>query len=174
MKATASVFWALSGLALLGLIPARGALAQAQDVARADTVSWSAQMAPNGVATPASTLMLTLRAQVRDGWHVYALKQLPDGPTPLLVILDPNKIAAASGGPTGSAPTKIHDPAFGLETQFYSRAFTVSLPLRVAARPAPGPQQIPVSVRFQTCNGQICQPPKLVHLSVPVTVAASR
>ena len=38
---------------------------------------------------------------------------------------------------------------------------------------AAGPQQIPISVRFQTCNGHICQPPKTVKLSVPVTVRAN-
>lgn len=161
----------LSVLALLVLLPVQGALAQPRSGVRAETVSWTAQVAPDGVAKPAASLTLTLHAQVQDGWHVYALKQLPNGPTPLLVRLDPNKIATATGAPSGSPPTKIHDPAFGLDTEFYSRAFTVNLPLRVAGRPTAGRQQIPVSVRFQTCNGQICQPPKTVHLSAPLVVA---
>jgi DsbC/DsbD-like thiol-disulfide interchange protein len=153
-------------------MPAQGALAEVSGGARAETDSWTAQVVPGGVARPAGRLTLTLRAQVQDGWHVYALKQLPDGPTPLVVALEPNKVATANGTPVGSPPSKIHDPAFGLDTEFYSRAFTVSLPLRVAAQPAAGRQQIPVRVRFQTCNGQICQPPKTVHLTASLAVAA--
>jgi hypothetical protein len=47
----------------------------------------------------------------------------------------------------------------------------VTLPLQLAAHAAGGSQQIPVSVRFQTCNDRICQPPKTVHLSAAVSVA---
>ena len=154
-----------AGLSLLALLPA-SALAQTQDDARAQTVSWAASVKPDGAAAKSWTL--TLQAQVRDGWHVYALKQLPGGPTPLLVTLDPNKVATAIGEPAGSPPTKIHDPGFDLDTQYYSHAFTVSLPLRIASQP--GRQQIPVSVRFQTCNDRVCQPPKIVHLSAPIAV----
>ncbi|HXR95497.1 MAG TPA: protein-disulfide reductase DsbD domain-containing protein [Rhizomicrobium sp.] len=163
--------WALSGVAVLALTFSGTALAGTPDQAAAETVTWTASAGPLITAKPSSSLTLTLHAQVRNGWHVYALKQLPGGPTPLLVSLEPNKVAIAGGAPAGSPATKIHDAAFNLDTEFYSRAFTVSLPLRVAATPATGPQQLPVRVRFQTCNGQICQPPRTVHLSASVTVA---
>ena len=154
-----SVFWAFASL-LLGF--AGSGPAMAQDPARAETVAWSASVAPEAKSGEAT---LNLRAKVQDGWHVYALKQLPGGPTPLLVKVDPNDIASAGGEAVGSKPTRIHDPDFNLDTEFYTRAFTVSLPLRLAAHGSKGQRQLPVSVRFQTCNGQICQPPKLVHLA---------
>jgi DsbC/DsbD-like thiol-disulfide interchange protein len=156
----------LSGLALLALL-SQGALAQS-DEAQAETVTWTASVRP--AATPASPLALTLHAQVRDGWHVYALKQLPGGPTPLRVTLDPNSVATAAGDPVGTPPTKVHDRGFDLETQFYSHAFSVTVPLRIGA--ASSGAQLPVSVRFQTCNDRICQPPKTVHLSAPISLAA--
>ena len=65
---------------------------------------------------------------------------------------------------------KTHDPSFDLDTQYYEKAFTVSVPVRVGT--AAGPQQIPVSVRFQACNGKTCKPPKTVKLSAPITVRA--
>jgi hypothetical protein len=86
-------------------------------------------------------------------------------------MVDPNNVATAGGAAVASPPTKIHDPAFNLDTEFYARAFTVTLPLRLAARAARGQRQIPLSVRFQTCNGQICQPPKLVHLAASLPAA---
>ena len=77
-------------------------------------------------------------------------------------------IAAADGQPTGSPPIKHQDPSFNLETQYYEQDFTVTAPLRIGPRVAAGEQQIPISVRFQTCNGRICQPPRTIHLSATV------
>lgn len=154
--------------ALLGLSLHSAAIAQ-PSAAQGDTVTWTVQssdIAKNGKAT------LTLTGAVRDGWHVYSLKQLPDGPTPLLVTLDANTVAKADGAPAGSLPTKIHDPAFGLDTQFYESAFSLKVPVRLGAHPAAGPQSIPLSVRFQTCNGRVCQPPKTVHLSATINQPA--
>jgi DsbC/DsbD-like thiol-disulfide interchange protein len=135
-----------------------------------DTVSWSVLAAENVKA--GDRLTVTLQGAVQDGWHVYALKQLPSGPTPLRVSLDTADVAKVDGALTGSAPTKVLDRGFGVETQFYSRTFTVATPVRIGAKVAPGKQVIPVSVRFQTCNDQICQPPKTVRLSVPINVQA--
>ena len=149
----------VSGLAFLLLASAS---AWAGDPAGVETVTWAASVQPEAHS---GSLTLTLHADVRKGWHVYALKQLPGGPTPLLVKVDPNDVANTGGEATGSTPTKIHDPDFNLDTEFYARAFTVSMPLRLSAHAPTGQRQIPVSVRFQTCNGQICQPPKLVHLA---------
>jgi len=147
------------------------ALAQApDDVARGETVTWTASVGPDGNFKQGGHLTLTLRGKVLEGWHVYALKQLPEGPTPLRVTVDANDVATADGPPAGSPATKVHDPAFNLDTQFYSRDFTLTVPVRLGSHPIIGQQAIPVSVRFQTCNGRVCQPPKAVHLSAPIGV----
>ena len=57
-----------------------------------------------------------------------------------------------------------------MDTHFYSNAFTLTLPVKLKSKPGAG-QAVPVSVRFQTCNGRICQPPKTVHLSAAVNLA---
>jgi len=163
-----------AAVALFGLGALGGASAQTPAGAfggQGDTVTWTAS-APAAGVKPGSRLAITLHGAVQGGWHVYALNQLPEGPTPLRVMVDSSEAATAEGAPSGSAPTKIHDPAFDLETQFYAGAFTVTAPVRIGSHLAAGRQLIPVSVRFQTCNGRICQPPKTVHLSVPIDVRA--
>lgn len=157
----------------LGLAP-QSASAQTTDPAAAETVCWTTSVQPDGPIKPESTLALTLHAQIRDGWHVYALKQLPGGPTPLRIAVDPNNVATASGKPAGSPATKIHDRSFDLDTQLYSHAFSATVPVRISSHPASGRQAIPVSVRFQTCNDRICQPPKTVHLSAFIDIPAVR
>ena len=157
-----------AGLTVLTL----GGVALAQPSLGADTVTWSAST-PDQAVKPGGRVKITLRGAVQTGWHVYGLQQLPDGPTPLRVTLDASGVAAADGQPTGTTPIKLQDPSFNLETQYYERDFTVTAPARIGAHAAAGQQQIPISVRFQTCNGHICQPPKTVKLSVPVTVRAN-
>ena len=158
------------GAGLAAVVLGGGALAQPS--LGGDTVSWSASAPAQGLR-PGGRVKITLRGAVQTGWHVYGLQQLPDGPTPLRVALDAAGLAVADGQPTGTAPIKLQDPSFNLETQYYEHDFTVTAPVRIGTHAAAGQQQIPISVRFQTCNGHICQPPKTVKLSVPVTVRAN-
>src|SRR6202012_3661248 len=151
------------------LLP-RGGVDQPADPAASETVSWTASAGPNAAVKPDGALTVTLNAKVKEGWHVYALNQLPNGPTPLRITVDANTVAAASGAPTASPATKVHDTAFNLDTPLYSKAFSAAVPVKIAAHAGAGKQSIPVSVRFQTCNGAICQPPKTVHLSAPITI----
>lgn len=136
-------------------------VAQPADSARAETVSWSA---PTISAAKSDKAKLTLNGTVLAGWHVYSLKQALEGPTPLVVTVDANEIASADGAVTETPPTTFKDPAFGVNTHFYSSAFSLTVPVKFKSKPGAG-AAVPVSVRFQTCNGRICQPPKTVHLS---------
>jgi hypothetical protein len=154
---------------LLALSLAAPALAQ--EGAR-ETVAWSVS-APEDVQ-PGGKAALTVKGSVLDGWHVYSLKQAPNGPTPLVVGLAPNGVAKADGKAAESQPEKIHDAAFGLDTAYFSKAFTLTVPVRLKPGVKAGAQTIPINVRFQTCNGGICQPPKTVHLSAAINVQAAR
>jgi hypothetical protein len=142
------------------------------DETAGDAVSWTAAPPSSDAIRQRGAVTLTVSGSVREGWHVYSLQQLPDGPTALRVTVDANAIATAAGAVAGSAPTRILDPRFGLETQFYSHAFTLRVPVRLAAHLVAGRALIPVSVRFQTCNDEICRPPRTVRLSVPIDVPA--
>jgi hypothetical protein len=133
------------------------------------TVQWTASMDSNAAVARGSKATVELSADVQEGWHVYALTQPPGGPTALRVTLDPNDVAQLAGPPSGTIPEKRHDPSFDLETQSYSHSFALHLPVRVKPR-AGGGQLIPVSIRFQTCSDRECQPPRTVHLSVPIDV----
>lgn len=146
--------------------------AQAQPAfADGATVAWS--VAPIAAAGPGKRVTLVLHAAIKPGWHVYALNQAPNGPTPLVIALEANDWAVGAGRPGASRPVVGHDPAFGLDTPFYVQPFEVSVPVRLKAGLASGAYAIPVSVRFQTCSGQTCQPPRTVHLTAPVTIKAA-
>jgi hypothetical protein len=172
-RAERSVWLTLLAATLLDLTVHGAALTQTSErSAPSDVVSWTAST-PAGVSVKSgSRVKITVKGVVQDGWHVYGLKQLPEGPIPLLVTLDTNAVAAADGAPSASPPTRIHDPSFNLDTQFYEKDFIVTAPVRIAPGAASGPQKIPVSVRFQSCNGPTCRPPKTVQLTANINVRA--
>lgn len=127
-------------------------------------VQWAASLS--------SPTTLELSGTIKDGWHVYALTQPAGGPTALRVTVDDNEVALAAGAPSGSPPHKHHDPSFGLETRFYTHAFTIRVPVQLKQQTGTGQQTIPVSVRFQSCSDRECQPPTTIHLVVPVSVTS--
>ena len=161
--------WLAAGLALVLSAPT---FAQAPKVDSA-TASFSAAPLVLDKLPRGGRVAVVLRGAVKDGWHVYALKQPENGPTPLVVSLEANVFAQPAGAPQGSAPLVAHDGSFNLDLPFYARTFTVTVPVRLNGRRAAGRFALPVSVRFQTCNGQVCQPPKTLHLLVPVEVGAA-
>ena len=113
---------------------------------------------------------LELSCHVEEGWHVYALTQRPGGPIPLRISIDDNPVATLGGPPSGSTPESRHDPSFNLQTEFYTDAFRITVPISLKSEARGAGQLIPVSIRFQTCSARECKPPKTVHLSVPVEV----
>jgi thiol:disulfide interchange protein DsbD len=158
----------LSALWLIVGFPCAG-FSQSSD----DTVRWSARVTRAPATVGANDATLELSGSAKEGWHVYAFSQLPGGPTALRVTVDDDKFARISGAPAGTPPATIHDPSFGLETHFYTHAFLVQLPLRLEAHAA-DEKQVPISVRFQTCNDRECQPPRTIQLAAPVDTRADR
>jgi hypothetical protein len=160
VRRAVAALMALFGVGLCGNSPAQVPY---------QTVQWSATLVTrNAVLKRGDTATVKLSAEVLEGWHVYAAEQLPDGPTPLRVSLDNNAVAQVSGALSGTAPESQYDSSFGFVTRFYAHSFTLYLPVRLQAHSVAGSQSIPLSVRFQTCNGQVCQPPTTVRLSAQI------
>jgi hypothetical protein len=157
------VFLALSGAAIV----------QAQNApsnGTGETVTWT--LDPVAAPGKGSRAILNVRGVIREGWHVYALKQSATGPTPLVVSVEQNAVATVAGPVVGSTPIVAHNPAFGFVTPYYARNFSVTVPVRLRSPLTPGRQVVPLSIRYQSCDGRICLPPKTVHLTVPITISA--
>jgi Disulphide bond corrector protein DsbC len=160
------------GIAVLGVI-ALGIAVPGEAQAPSQTVQWTAAVDKSSLGG-AKSVVLEVSGHVADGWHVYALEQAPGGPTPLRIALDANEFARLAGRPAGTVPERKFDPSFGLDTQFYSGSFAVRVPVRITPSTLAGTRSIPVSVRFQTCDGRECEPPRTIHLSVPIDATAER
>jgi hypothetical protein len=172
MKCTTRLGTCLFGLSLAGVSLVGVSLAQAPGTnpTANQTVQWTAALTAAAGVKQGNETTLELSGAIEDGWHVYALTEPAGGPTALRVTLDENEVAQVAGVPSGTAPSKRHDPSFGLVTQFYTHSFTVRVPVQLNQQLAAGHQKLPVSVRFQTCSDRECQPPTTIHLVVPVEV----
>ncbi len=160
----------LVGLGLPWAVSAQVSSKQAGAGEAGATVSWAPS--PVTVSRNARRAVINLRGSIREGWHVYALKQSPTGPTPLIVSVEKNDVALADGSPAGNRPTVAYDPAFRSVTPYYIGTINLTVSVRLRAGLTPGRQLVPINVRYQSCDGRTCAPPKTVRLSAPVDIRA--
>jgi thiol:disulfide interchange protein DsbD len=135
-------------------------------------VQWSGSLDPAQALRPGSKAAVKVHAEIKAGWHVYALSQGPGGPTPMSIQLAENPALAPSGDAIGDAPEKLYDKNFEMDTVLYEHGASFQLPVRVKPTAPAGAQQATLEVRFQTCNERTCLPPTTVHLPIDAVILA--
>jgi thiol:disulfide interchange protein DsbD len=135
-------------------------------------VQWSAALDPAGALHAGSKAAVKLHAEIKAGWHVYALSQGPGGPTPMAIKLAENPALAATGDATGDTPEKLYDKNFEMDTVLYEHSASFQLPLKVKETSPPGSQTVTLDVHFQTCNERTCLPPATAHLPMEAVILA--
>ncbi len=136
-------------------------LAQAQAQAQEQTpnpVDWSLKMV---VARDGAT-RAELTAKIEQGWHLYSMKPIADGPRPTRITLPAEQAFEMDGEIEAPEPFIETDPNFGVEVEYYEESVTFKLPLkRRAGREG---DKLIVEARYQVCTNRLCLPPKTVRL----------
>ena len=145
------------------------AMAACLAAAPADPVVWK-PAPPAAPVKAGSRFNVKLIAQVQDGWHVYSLKPMAEGPIATRIWIAGGQPFSLSGAVRAPEPRAMQDPSFGMEVELYEGEAVFMLPVRVAAGAAPGAQKLTVSASYQSCNNKLCLPPKTVKVEVPVTI----
>jgi thiol:disulfide interchange protein DsbD len=129
---------------------------------------WSLESDAKGKALQRSEkFKAALRAEIEDGWHLYALEQPEGGPIPTTVKVDENVPFILEGKVTTPAPVTKFDPNFNIDTKFFEKQAQFNLSLQATADAKA--DDLAINVRFQLCNDTFCLPPK----TVKVTFAAA-
>ncbi len=139
--------------------------------APAEPVAWTLQTASAAPVKPGARFSVKLLATVQNGWHLYSMKPMAEGPIATRIWIaegQPFSLAAAVQAPD---PQVVQDPTLGMEVELYEGEAQFTLPVKIAPGTAPGPHALVVSASYQSCNDKICLPPKTVKVEVPVTVA---
>lgn len=125
-----------------------------------------------GSSHPGEVALLSVRATVDAGWHVYSVvPSAGQGPFATTLSVSGRDVAAA-GPPRESAPVSRFDPNFQTQVAYHERTATFTLPVRVASTASPGAEEATLAVRYQACNDRLCDPPLTQSLTVPLMIAA--
>jgi len=109
-------------------------------------------------------------AEVAQGYHVQANKVLQDYLIPLTLTPE----LPAGFRVVSAAYPKAHVKKFPFAAQpmaVYEGRFVVRLTIEAAATVPTGPAKIPMTLRFQACNDQLCLPPAKLPLVAELEVA---
>ncbi len=136
-----------------------------------EPVSWQVRTAPAKPVKAGAPFTVKLAAHIQDGWHLYSMKSVPDGPIPTRIWLAEGQPFQLAGRVQATEPQTLQDPNFQMEIGIYEGEAEFTLPLKVTAGAAAGPAKVSIHTSYQTCDNRVCLSPKTVKVEVPVTIA---
>ena len=139
--------------------------------APADPVAWKLQIASAAPVKPGVRFNVNLLATVQNGWHLYSMKPMAEGPIATRIWIGDGQPFSLAGPVQAPDPQVVQDPTLGMEVELYEGEAQFTLPVKIAPGTAAGAHALVVSAVYQSCNDKICLPPKTVKVELPVTVA---
>lgn len=136
-----------------------------------EPIKWSIKAtAPDKPLRSGDKFTLELTAKIEEGWHLYSTEQAEGGPIPTRIVIPGAQPFEQAGSIESSEPNVALDPNFNLITQYYEEQATFIIPVKVATTTAAGKSEVKVNVSFQTCNDELCLPPRTVKLTAEVNL----
>ena len=138
-------------------------------VSAQDVADWSLQTDAAGKTLKAGdSIKVQLKADIDEGWHLYALDQPAGGPIPTTIKVADGSPFAIDGDITSPKPTLKADPNFivddkPIDTKFYEK--TASFTIQAKATADTSADALGLDVRFQLCNDKFCLPPKTLKIT---------
>ncbi|MEO8367926.1 MAG: cytochrome c biogenesis protein CcdA [Candidatus Solibacter sp.] len=136
-------------LAIIGLLFAScGLFAQDQHVA------WKVSVEP-AAAPPGAKVLLRMAGHVEEGWHLYSMSTPAGIPTKLEItpVAAIQKVRALQ-----PKPNRAFDPNFNSDTETYEGDVAFLLEIELKKDAPPGPIELALKARYQTCNPKVCVP----------------
>jgi thiol:disulfide interchange protein DsbD len=137
-------------------------------------VRWSVRSAQPQPIAPGNIARVVIKAQIQDGWHVYAPSQAPGGPTAMVIWIPDKQLFRLSGPIKSSEPEIRYDPNFEMNTQFYEGSLTLEVPLLVDKDAQPGNAAARIDLTYQTCNDKTCLPPATAQMNAHLVIGSAQ
>lgn len=115
---------------------------------------WAAAADPP-LARPGGGALVRVTATIDPGWHLYSASS-PAG-LPASFQFGPNAVVVRTRV-FQAPPKRAFDPNFNAETETYEGEAKFVLDLKLKADAPAGPAELPLSIRYQTCNDRECVP----------------
>lgn len=101
--------------------------------------------------------VITLRALVDEGWHLYGTRLPEDGPKPTKFSFSESKGISLVGNMTPSVASKsIDDPMFGMKLNWWDGNVNFTQRFKLVSHEG---AKVVANITFMACNDETCQPP---------------
>lgn len=144
-------------LLLMLLLTAIGATAQTA------AVKWRTSVR----LTSATEGIVTVRAIIPEGWHLYGLTMPEGGPRATSLDFSGSRGVKFAGDiKAESAYTTARDEAFGMDLQWWTGRVAFTQRFRLTGDAADA--RINIKINYMMCNGANCMPPRTENISAPI------
>ncbi len=127
-------------------------------------VKWSLESDAKGKALKANDVLnAKIKAEIENGWHLYAIEQPEGGPFPTKISVPENLPLTIEGKIISPAVVTKLDPNFQIETKFFEKTAEFNVPLKTTADS--NADDLKLNIKYQVCNDKVCLPPKTVSVS---------
>jgi thiol:disulfide interchange protein len=132
-------------------------------------VKWSLESGAKGKFLKTSEkFKASVKAEIEDGWHLYALDQPVGGPVATTIKLPEGALYKIDGKITSPPPITKSDSNFVIDekplvTKFFEKKAEFEVPLATIVNNFVN--DLAVNVRFQVCNDTVCLPAKTVQVT---------
>ena len=154
-----------------GIVLALGAAPWASAQADPKPIKLSLKSAP--AVKRGEKFQAVLTAQIADGWHLYSMQPIANGPMATRIEVPGGQAFEAAGNILASDPLVAFDPNFEMNVEYYETEAKFRIPLKPASRTSAGRHPLTIDVVFQTCNDHICLPPTKTSVNASILVSAA-
>ncbi|MGN0210243.1 MAG: protein-disulfide reductase DsbD domain-containing protein [Muribaculaceae bacterium] len=107
--------------------------------------------------------VITLRAVVQQGWHLYSTQLPANGPKPTKFDFSQSVGIKTVGKLTPSrSPLTVHDEMFDMDLKWWDSNVEFTQKFKIVNRTG---AKVVASVNFMGCNNETCMPPKTETLT---------
>jgi thiol:disulfide interchange protein DsbD len=110
--------------------------------------------------------VITLKAVVSQGWHLYGLQLPDDGPRPTVIDFSTSTGIKLVGSVTPARKASEHkDDVFGMTLSWWDKDISFTQKFKVTNKKT---AKINGKVSYMSCNDETCMPPATENISVAV------
>lgn len=108
--------------------------------------------------TSATEGVVTLRAKISPGWHLYGTELPADGPRPTVFDFDASQgVVFTAPAAAKREPLTVDDPMFGTSLTWWDADVAFTRPFKVTEAEGAA---IKVTVSYMACDNSTCLPPR--------------
>lgn len=122
-------------------------------------------------ARAGEVVTVTMVAEMEEGWHIYAVHDVPEGPVSSVMLVVGEAVDRV-GIVDEPDPIVKYDEGFELTTPYHEGRVEFVLPVLLNSDLSPGMISLKASLVYQSCNDVMCYPPKEFSEMVTVNIEA--